>query len=456
MLTCFFFLLQDIALESAFPRSAICRMSDGGVWSNEIGMSWLETGVKYRDDRAWDLTSGSRAERLTLENGWGHNDAGMDVMWLYGGPLGVYVAGRQQQRGKSCLDFCNEGCPPAYCKLQISDLHGLRESRTMFGDRWCDDNCIAESDGMTWLNTYHMVRFMKDIDCSTCDDSVEGPAARDGTYNTINTLVCSAAHPDFHHEFRSRTRGPWPTADVINYLLQLPMLLVLVGHKLSPEFRLQARISWSHLEYKLIKELPESVCQGYIACKYVFKRFLEARRGQSEAGDGRCQIRSYHIKSTFLHFLEKRPPSLITSPFQLFLDLLTHLDDYLQLGTLPHYFMPQCDLLETVGNDERHSARQVIQAILSNPLNALLTCPTRPQEIYGEVCPDHLVVAFQRVSSHPTCEESRKDLSELLARVDERRRERFREQHKMDDEEKVSGRAALTGLVETLEQLKQI
>ena len=415
-------------------------------------MSRLERGVAYRVDRGW-LTSGSRAEGLTLEDQWGYDPSDTDEMWLSGGPLGVYVTGGQQARGRSCMDFRPEGCSPAYCKLQISDLHGLKS------ERWFDETCVEESDGVTWLNTYNTVRRMKDSVRDTHDDPISGPAFQLGTIDAVFTLVCSAAHPDLHHEFRSRTRGPWPTADMINYILQLPMLLVLVGHKLSPEFRLEARISWSHLEYKLIKELPESVRQGYIAYKYVMKRFLKAHRGQNEAADGRSKIGSYHLKSVFLHFLEKRPPSLITSPFQLFLDLLTHLDDYIQVGKLPHYFLPQCDLLETVGNDERHLARRVIREILSDPLNALLTSPTRPQEIYGKVSPDHLVVAFQRVSAHPTCEKNWKDLSKLLARVDERRRERYREQRRRDDRDdyhRVSGRAQLTGLVATLKQIQHI
>ena len=420
-------------------------------------MSRLESGVAYRGGWRWYLTSGSRAEGLTLEDQWGYDPSDIDQMWLDVGPFGVYVTGGQQARGKSCMDFRPEGCSPAYCKLQISDLHGLKESKVLGDYRWFDEICVEESDGVTWLNTYNTLRCMRDS-TFTLGQPVSGPASQSGNSDTVHTLVCSAAHPDLHHEFRSRTRGPWPTADVMNYLLQLPMLLVLVGHKLSPEFRLEARISWSHLEYKLIKELPESVRQGYIAYKYVMKRFLKAHRGQNEAADGRSEIGSYHLKSVFLHFLEKRPPSLITSPFQLFLDLLTHLDDYIQVGKLPHYFLPQCDLLETVGNDERHLARRVIREILSDPLNALLTSPTRPQEIYGEVSPDHLVAAFQRVSAHPTCEKNWKDLSQLLARVDERRRERYRDQQSRDDQAvfRVSGRAQLTGLVAILKQIQHI
>ena len=426
-------LFQDVALEAAVPRSAICR----GV-HNEIEMLHLESGKVYREGRGWDLSSGSRAEGLTLEDGWGYHPADTDMMWLNGGPLGVYVPGGQQARGESCLDFRPEGCSPAYCKLQISDLHGLKESK-VFGVRWFDETCVENSDGVMWLNTYNTVRRMKDSTYSRCV-SVSGPASQYRNRDTVNTLVCSAAPPDLYHEFRSRTRGPWPTADVINYLLRLPMLLVLVGHKRSPEFRLEARISWSHLEYKLIKELPESVRQGYIAYKYVMKRFLKARRGPSKAGDGRSKIGSYHLKSVFLHFLEKRPPSLITSTFKQFMNLLVHLDDYIQVGKLPHYFLPQCDLLETVGNDERYLARQVIREILSDPLNALLTSPTHPWKIYGEVSPDHLVVAFQRVNDHPTCEQSRKNLFEFLVLVYERKRERLTVQLERDDDDNISRR----------------
>ena len=422
-------------------------MDDDDVWFNERGMSKLESGVAYRGDWGRYLISGSRAEGLTLEDHWGYDPSDTDVMWLRGGPLGVYVTGGQQARGESCMDFRPEGCSPAYCKLQISDLHGLKKS-TVYGERWFDESCVEESDGVTWLNTYNTVRRVKESFFVTSGQPVSGPASQDGNRDTVNTLVCSAAHPDLHHEFRSRTRGPWPTADVINYILRLPMLLVLVGHRLSPEFRLEARISWSHLEYKLLKELPESVRQGYIAYKYVMKRFLKAHRGQNEADDGRSKIGSlisYHFKSVFLHYLEKRPPSLITSPFQLFLNLLIHLDDYIQVGKLPHYFLPQCDLLETVGNDERQLARQVIREVLSNPLNALLTSPTRPREIYGEVSPDDLAVAFHRVLVHST-RERWKALSGLLTCVDG---QRLRRQRGRD------GRVA-PGLVDTLKRIKHI
>ena len=452
--------LQDIAVEAAFPQSAVTRMEDILVKRNEGVMSALEDGRTYRgeSDWWWVLTAGSRAEQLALGYSWGHPSADEDLMYINGGPMGVYVAGGQEPRGESCLQFSPQGCPAAYCKLEVTDIDGLRESEVAWGGEWCDESCVVTSDSSLWLHTYNAVRQMKaSVDVTRDDPTVSGPASQDGTYDIVQTLTCSAPHPDLHKEFQTRKRGSWPPVSLIQYILQLPMLLVLVGHKGSPEseFKQQARMSWSHLELKLIQGLPESVRQGYIACKYVMKRFLEAHRGQNEAADGRSRVCSYHLKVVFLRFLEKRPPSQITSPFGLFLDLLRELDEYLKVGNLPHYFLAECNLLETVADDERGIARQVIAEILSNPLKALLTSPTDPQQIYGKVRPEDLVLAFLGVSANPM-REHYQNVSRLLALVDKWRRQRFKEQRKRDKEFRVSGRLELTVLTDMLKQIKHM
>ena len=435
---------QDLVLEVVYPRCGACRVSDGRVSVIKRRMSELQSGEQYSYEvYNGHLLSGSRAEGLAMDDLWGHDKADTDCMYLYGGPIGVNVPGGQQSRGKACLEFRPEGCPAAYTKLLITDLHGLKRHRKI--GNWIEESAYR-SGNQCWLNTYRAVREMKGP-----GETISGPAGQWVTFDYVKTLVSNGPHPDMDQEFANRPRQ-WPPAALISDLLKLPMLLVLVGHKLSPEFHLQARVSWSHLELKLMQELPESVRQGYIACKYVFKRFLKAHRGQNETGEGRTSVSSYFIKTTFLRYLEKTPASMITSPFKLFSDLLRELDEYLKGGKLPHYFLPQCNLLETVADDELRIARQVIEEILSDPLNALLTSPTAPQEIYGEVHPDYLVSAFCKISSHATCKQYQKDLSKLLARVDERRRQRYREQRERD-RNWVSGRGELIVLVDALKQI---
>ena len=309
--------------------------------------------------------------------------------------------------------------------------------------------------GHQWLNTYRTVRLLKNINES--DQPVSGPAIQFGLNEYITTFVCSGPHPDLPREFRQGSRQQWPPAHIMEYILMLPMLLVLVGHKLSKDFKREARISWSHCEIKIIQELSESIRQGYIACKYVLKCFLAVHRGQTETVDGRSHVSSYHLKTVFLHYLEKWPPQMITSSFGLFIDLLNDLDRYLEVGKLSHYFLAECNLLETVDSEERRIAHQAIQAILSDPLAALLTSPTNLQEIYGEVHPDALVNSFRRVINHPMCQQSWKDLSVLLAQVDECRHECYKRQREWDEQMflPVSGRPELTGLVEALKQIKK-
>ena len=80
--------------------------------------------------------------------------------------------------------------------------------------------------------------------------------------------------------------------------------------------------------------------------------------------------------------------------------------------------------------------------------------PRAAAAIYGEVHPDYLVSALSRVFSHPTCDQNWRDLSDLLARVDERRQQRYRKQRNSDGRRGVSGRAELIGLVDSLKQIK--
>ena len=466
--------LQDLAVEAAYPRHALCQLDDGFMMANARAIYHLEDGRVYSEGGLWLLASGSRAEGLGLEDGWGHEHIDTDMMFLKGGRLGVYVPEGQRTRGQSCLTYSSEDCPPGHCKLLISDLNGLKKD--WMCSRWYDDSCVCVSGGKQWLNTYSTVRRMKDSVKSISDHTVSGPAAQDDTHDRVHTLVCSGPHPDLDKEFRQRSRGEWPPISLLNCILQLPMLLVLVGHKLSPEFPLQARVSMSICEFKLIQALPESARQGYVASKYVLKHFLRAHQGEIETGSGRSHVGSYHMKTAFLYMLEKRPSILSISPFQVFLDLLCELKTYLELGTLPHYFLSQCDLLETVGDDERHKVCGIITEILSDPLHALLTSPTRPQEIYGKVHPDDLVLAFHSISDYSTCRQSLENHHhsgetdeancswlhqshhcdyELFARMDERRLLNHGEQQKRDGVgQTASRRTVLIGLVDTLKQLK--
>ena len=128
---------------------------------------------------------------------------------------------------------------------------------------------------------------------------------------------------------------------------------------------------------------------------------------------------------------------------------------YLKRGNLPHYFIQECNLLTTIGHDERQDALKAIKAIVSDPVATIIKCPSEPDESYGDVCPDDLVLAFRHVSADPSCEKSREALVTLLSQLDQWRQRKYYELLK-EDEYQGSGRPDLTGLADMLERIRQL
>ena len=242
------------------------------------------------------------------------------------------------------------------------------------------------------------------------------------SYNGINadyvpTLVADAPHPAID-EYLKRPRGEWPPQDQLDEIQQLPLCLVLVGSKESDNPELEARASCSPAEILLISKLKNSIKQGFIAAKFTFKSAIKKFRGGNVPAHGRSHVGSYHLKTTLLHHLEKTPPSMINSPYRLMINILCDLQMYLKRGTLPHYFFQECNLLTTIRRDERQMAFKAIEDIVSNPVSAIIQCPTKPKEIYYDISPDDLAAAFSLFSADPSCVENRNDLFGLLSALD--------------------------------------
>ena len=278
-----------------------------------------------------------------------------------------------------------------------------------------------------------------------------------GMYDSVPTLVANGPHPALG-DFLHRPRCPeWPSRDQLREIRQLPTYLVLVGHKASNKNHLEARVSCSVIELILTSKLPNLVKQGFIAFKNTFKSSQKYYSHQKRTDDNRSQVDSYHLKTILLHYLEKTPPSKITSPFCLMIDLLSDHDKCLMLREIPHYFIPQCNLLGTVGPDERQAAHQTIHAIISDPVAAVINSPSEPHEMYGDISPFDLIAAFRQVSLHPSCERSCNTLVQLLRHLDDWRRRRYYNiQLPLDEEFGMSGRPEPTGLVDMLRDTRHL
>ena len=474
-------------LEATFPTAAIVQLPDFEVYRNTSALNALSSGEIYHEGhkrRWWSLFAGSRAEGLAIQSEWGHEWPDQDIMALYGAELGVCVIQEHMRtrfchssymspssssycHGNSCLVYEPEGCPPAYTRLRVTDRQAL------LAHGHIDAGCMLECDGHHWMLSAPLhealIRYSnsgaRELGLDVAESiSIVGPAgqARGGSIDYVPTLVANKPHPAIKHYINRLGSTEWPSRIQRLMIQQLPMNLVLVGHKESPRKHQEFRLSWSTGEYILTAPLPNHIKQGYIAFKYVMKYFLKMNRRQNKTDDGRSKIGSFHFKMTFLYNLENTPPSKINSPFGLMMDLLNDFICYLNHGKLPHYFLPECDLLATVGYEERQIARKCINDILSDPISAVLKCPSAPTLIYGDILPDNLVTIFHLVFTHPCCERIRDELLLILSRLDEWRQLPYRIQLELDNSEDndlrvVSGRPELRGLVWTiLEQTKQI
>ena len=268
--------------------------------------------------------------------------------------------------------------------------------------------------------------------------------------------MANAAHPAVD-DYLQRSRGEWPPQDQLDEIQQLPLCLVLVGSKESDNPDHEARASWSPAEMILISKLPSIIKQGFIAIKFTFKSAIKIIRDGNVTADGRSHVGSYHLKTTFLHHLEKTPPHKIYSPFCLMINLLHDLQRFLISGTLPHYFIQECNLLTTIGPDERQLALKAIKAVLSDPVKSIIKCPSKPNEIYGDdICPNDLVSGFRCVSADSSCDKSREDLVMLLSQLDQWREQRYIKLLEEEEDYEVSGRLDLTGLADMLKKIKPL
>ena len=447
-----FQMLGSLAVDTVFPAAGLFREGDVDVRFNEGLLGRLREGEEFRRGGG-GLRAGSRPEGLCVDELWGHGEADRDVMDLYGHDLGVYVVPPGQQPPEDAtLVYTPYQCPPAYTRLQV--LHKDRLlSAIIEGSERYDlsvsapevQQCVVSEAGRLWLHSRHTLEVMQGSDSMP----ISGPAGQEGggLYERVTSLVCSGPHPAMA-SYKERPRKHWPSPALLDALMQQPMM---VGPKDAQDSSLMFRVSWSALELIIISSLGLWLKQGYVCFKYIVKSVLRALKPMDPAREGRSQVGSYHLKTVFLRHLEEHPPQQEGSPFQLMLDLCQDLQHYLLMGCLPHYFLPGCDLLRTVGEKERRYALQAVGQVIADPIVAILNSPSEPEDIYGpHHSPDDLIRCFREVSSLPSCPERRESLRRLLRPLDDHREGLHREQLERD-RPYVSGRPGLVRLADYLQ-----
>ena len=450
-------MLGPLVVDTAFPATGLYMLEEIWVKDNEERLTELSEGESFHWVNGGGLTAGSRAEGLAVEVNWGHGIVDVDTMLPCGGDLAVHILSPGQQPPKEAtLVYTPHKCPPAYSCLQV--LHQDRLMKAIFErirrpyqsvSAHRIQKCVFSEGGRLWLHSRHLLEVMQ----TSHTEAVSGPAGQlaGGLLENVYSLVCSGPHPAMvSYEKRAREKH-WPSPALLGTLMKQPMLLVMVGPKDTQDSYLMFRVSWSNLELLLISTLATWLKQGYVCFKYTVKAFLKSPRPDDSSRDGRSRVGSYHLKTVFLRHLEEHPPQQEGSPFQLMLDLCQALRHYLLMECLPHYFLPECDLLQTVGNEERQDALQAVHRVIADPLVAILLSPSHPEIIYGDQSPYDLIRWFRDVPSLQSCPERRRDLQWLFCYLDNHREGLHQRQLEKDGRNEISERPGLVRLADYLQ-----
>ena len=163
---------------------------------------------------------------------------------------------------------------------------------------------------------------------------------------------------------RERPSG-WPDNDMIESIVGDGCHLVAISHPKSRRPDVEWRYSFSVAERTLARSLSDAQRQCYILLKLIVMRQLKP-----------CSVVcSYHLKTIFLWQCEKIIPSkwsLGPGLATTFLCLLDELLYCLATHHLPHYFIPENNLLEHVDADFLVDAARSLSHLRRDPLQHVL------------------------------------------------------------------------------------
>ena len=363
--------------------------TDQSLQDQEV-IQHLMSGKVYAENLNAKLLAGSRAEGLAMLDCMGHGVRDIDEMLLCGGTFGINTTRKTDGEYVVCEDGAASSSylplqllmdtlktKPAYCRVKVEGDEDQLD-RALLRNRTDKTlhNVIIQGEESRWLSSTAVMAFLQGPK-PRGPKKVKGPAEQkyDELVEIVPGLVCSGPLPvicDFME--RQQQNKKWPRKETLSDIEKLHGVLVCIGHKASRTPELEYRYSFSAHELLLAKDMPKWVRQGYVTFKYTVKTGIELLREAEETSNdqqtsqGRSLISTYHCKTALLWQLDDSKSWQSEESFGLFRLLVKRLHGYIHDQFLPHYFMPECNLLECVSDSEIEYARTCLESILQNPL----------------------------------------------------------------------------------------
>ena len=192
--------------------------------------------------------------------------------------------------------------------------------------------------------------------------------------DNVRSIHCSF-WPNVASDWRQRPRYfGWPTPSDISSIVSFGCHLVAIGHPHSETKFTEWRISFSIAERTLVWSFNHVQMQCYALMKIILKQFIKTKC--SPENQVLC---SYFIKTFLFWKFETTDLQFwrIDNLRECFIYLLNQFVYFLREGVLPHYFIPEFNLLSVKLTLEAQSELlQLFDIVIQNDITILKECRT--------------------------------------------------------------------------------
>ena len=211
--------MGPFAIEAAFPLFALIPPGDRFCKRNDEALMNVIFGVDGDRDAPIKLLTGSRAEGLAIDHGFGHGNVDMDLMEVFTGGWTVVICNEKYNPwGDVChLELDETQSPPAYARVRVvagTDFGGVKGllkrmesgASEMIG-KGNFDRCMLKKNGQEWLSSHETLCALQySGDHWSNNVKICPPIGKTGDdFEHIPALLCTGTH-SASHAFLERKR----------------------------------------------------------------------------------------------------------------------------------------------------------------------------------------------------------------------------------------------------------
>lgn len=201
----------------------------------------------------------------------------------------------------------------------------------------------------------------------------EGPVVADDSERTVCALPV-LGWPHVAKEWITRNRKRcWPAEETMDKVIADGCHCVPVGNSASTTKHLEWQLNFSIAECTLVHSMDHSLFKLYQILKVLIHERLN---NMDECGE--C-VSSYMIKTLMFWMCEDKLPNFICAQNlrESIEDCLTQLEDWIRKDCVPHYFIPERNLIEQKLRPlQKATILERILIMKSEVLSELLNCPS--------------------------------------------------------------------------------